>query len=213
MIQTSTKNDVTRERFVYGAELVGKYQFPLLPRSRADLTGLQPVPFTSAAKEKHPKKSLCHFFTHDCEFEKLWNQPEKYFEMLGNFQYVCAPDFSLFGNMPLALQIWQVYRSRALSWWLSLHGVNIIPVATWAGAESYNFCFDGLPERSVIAVSTNGCFSASGKAAYRDGFREMVHRLQPEFVLVIGRELDPGIDCNIVYMPGQAQQVAERLKR
>lgn len=211
MIQTSTKNDVARERFVYGAELVGKYQFPLLPRSHVDLTGLRPVPFTSAQKEKHPKKCLCHFFTHDCEFEKVWNQPEKYFEMLRNFQYVCSPDFSVFSNMPLALQIWQVYRDRALSWWMSLHGVDIIPVAVWSGPESYDFCFDGLPDHSTLAVSTNGCFSAAGKAAFRDGFREMVNRLHPEQVLIVGRELDTGTDCNIVYMPGQGQQVKERL--
>lgn len=211
MIQTSTKNDVARERFVYGAELVGKYQFPLLPRSHADLTGLRPVPFTSAQKEKHPKKCLCHFFTHDCEFEKVWNQPEKYFEMLRNFQYVCSPDFSVFSNMPLALQIWQVYRDRALSWWMSLHGVDIIPVAVWSSPESYDFCFDGLPEHSTLAVSTNGCFSAAGKAAFRDGFREMVNRLHPEQVLIVGRELDTGTDCNIVYMPGQGQQIKERL--
>lgn len=213
MLQTSTKNDVIRERFLYGAELVGKYQFPLLPRSHANLTGLAPVAFTQAAKEKHPKKSVCHFFTHDCEFEKLWNQPEKYFTMLNNFQYVCAPDFSVFSNMPLAMQIWQVYRSRALAWWLSLHGANIIPVATWSDVASFDFCFDGLPMHSTIAVSTNGCFSQSGKAAYRAGFVEMVDRIQPEKVLVIGRPLDAGIDCNIVYMPGQAQQITERLKR
>lgn len=213
-ICVNTKDDVLRERFIYGAELTGKYGFPQLPPINASADRLRPVPFNSASKEKHPADCLCHFFIDDNLFERLWNNPQKYFDMLGNFKYIAGVDFSFYDDMPVALQIYQVYRSRALSWWLTLNGMDVIPVVGWGSADTYDFCFDGLPIHSTLIVSTNRCFTDAGKHCYIAGFREMARRLEPFRVLVVGRPIETGTEetTEIIYLDSFGQELTQKLR-
>ena len=162
-IIVNTKEDVLRERYIAGAELVGKYDFPKLQSIRANLEDVEPVPFNLASKEKHPKNCVCHFFIDDVRFERLWNNPSKYMGILKNFKYVCGADFTFYDDMPLALQIWQVYRSRALSYCLSQAGLKIIPAVGWGSKETYDYCFDGLPTHSTLAYRQMDAFLRMGK--------------------------------------------------
>lgn len=93
-IIVNTKEDVLRERFIHNATLVGKYDFPQLPPIQVTADGLRPVPFSLAAKEKHPQDCICHFFQDDNKFERMWSNPGKYFDALENFRYIGGPDFS-----------------------------------------------------------------------------------------------------------------------
>ena len=45
-----------------------------------------------------------HFFADDYAFERLWNSPEQYIDMLRKFQCVLSPDFSLYMDMPMAMK-------------------------------------------------------------------------------------------------------------
>lgn len=206
-----TKNDVIRERFIEGAELSGIYGFPELESVNADVSGLNPVPFDGARKEMHPKQSILHCFTHDKVFESLWREPLKSIETLQNFKYIIPPDFSFYSDMPLALQIYQVYRTRAIHHYLSRFGIRCIPVAGWGGIESFEWCFDGLPQGSTLAVSTNGCFSADGKRCFRKGFSEMCRRLKPKRVIVVGRPISVPEDVEIQYLESSGQQADKKL--
>lgn len=208
----NTVNDTLKERYILGCELSGKYGFPKLPSVNAGLHEIRAVPFSGAKSEKRPKECICHFFIDDMHFERVWNNPEKYLDILANFKYVCAPDFSMYSDMPLVLQIYQVYRSRALAWYLYLHGIDIIPTVAWAFEDSYDFCFDGLPEQSTLAVSTNGCFLKEGTECYQNGFSEMCHRLRPKKILIVGREIPVETDAEIVYMESFGQTMGRRLK-
>ena len=117
------------------------------------------------------------------------NNPDKYFEILKNFRYVCSPDFSFYEGMPLATRIWQVYRSRSLGWWLHVNGFEVIPSVGWNGQDSFNWCFDGLPVGGTVAVSTTGCCFADGWQCFTDGYRAMIGRISPTQALVIGHDL------------------------
>ena len=44
-----------------------------------------------------------HFFIDDYQFERVWNTPEKYLSLLRRFRCVIAPDFSLYVDLPPAL--------------------------------------------------------------------------------------------------------------
>ncbi len=185
----NTVNDVIRERFLYGAELAGKFGFPQLPPTNADLTGIKAVPFNLAGGERNPKNSICHFFVDDHRFERAWNNPDKYFGILENFRYVCTPDFSFYDGMPMAMKVWQVYRSRALGWWFHVNGLKVVPSVGWGSPDSFEWCFDGLSQGGTVAVSTTGCCFADGWQCFGDGYREMIRRLSPAQVLVVGHDL------------------------
>ena len=53
-----------------------------------------------------------HFYMDDYKFECVWNQPERYLRKLSQYRFVLTPDFSLYTNMPLAMQIWNVFRGQ-----------------------------------------------------------------------------------------------------
>lgn len=207
-----TQNDVLREHFIAGAELVGKYGFPQLEPINADVEGLKSVPFHMASKEKNPRKAVCHCFLDDYRFETLWKEPLKSLETLQNFKYFCPCDFSVYSNMPKALQIYQIYRDRAIHHYFSCFGgVNCIPVVTWSDKASYEFCFDGLPKNSTLTVSTNGCHTIKAREYYKDGFMEMCRRLEPNRVIVVGGRIDVDCDVEIQYLDGFSQSMNKRL--
>lgn len=207
-----TENDVLRERFIAGAELTGRYGFPQLESINADVTDLKSVPFHMAAKEKNPRQAVLHCFTDDCRFESLWNNPFRSIETLQNFAYVCPCDFSVYSNMPLALQIYNVYRSRAIHHFLTCCGVKCIPVVTWSDSESFEWCFDGLPTNSTLSISTNGCHSIRAREYFKCGFYEMCRRLEPHRIVIIGGKIDVECDCEIQYLDGFSQEMNKRLR-
>lgn len=205
-------NDPLKERYIQGAELVGKYGFPKLDPVHAYLEDLRPVAFPMAKSEKKPRECVAHFFVMDDTFERVWANLAQHLDYLQYFTYVCSPDFSVYSNMPLALQLYNVYRNRALAYCMAQNGISIIPTVGWSDESSYDFCFDGLPKNSTLAVSTNGCFTKSGITNYQMGFTEMCKRLEPREVLVIGKQIEVNCGVKITYMDSFGQQMTKRLK-
>ncbi len=129
-----------------------------------------------------------HFFLDDYRFESVWNRPRKALEALAPYDVLLTPDFSLYRDWPLSLQIYNVYRSRWCGCFWGSQGFRVIPTISWSTAESYDFCFLGVPRRSVTAVATVGV-DLSHPLEYQlfvDGFREMVRRLEPGRVICYG---------------------------
>lgn len=207
----NTKNDVAKEGYILNCELSGQYGFPQLEPIHACFDGLRPVPFNKAISEKKPRECVCHFFIEDMAFERIWNNCDKYLDILQNFKYVCSPDFSFYSDMPKTMQIWQTYRNRALGYYLSANGISVIPTVGWGFEGSFDWCFDGLPQNSTLAVSTNGCFSKIGKECYKRGFEEMCRRLNLHNVLVVGREIEVDADVPIIYMDSYGQEMSKKL--
>ena len=48
-----------------------------------------------------------HFYEDDANFERLWNNPQKYLQILQKYKGVITPDFSLYRDMPLVMQQWK----------------------------------------------------------------------------------------------------------
>ena len=67
------------------------------------------IPFTASFEETNQKiESILKengFFLKDYQFSRLWTSPDIYTDMLRKFRFVCTPDFSMFTDFPLALQI------------------------------------------------------------------------------------------------------------
>jgi hypothetical protein len=130
-----------------------------------------------------------HFFLDDHRFETVWTRPMGSLEALSQHQMVLTPDFSLYYDWPRSLHIWNTYRNRWCGAFWQAHGFTVIPTISWAGPESYDFCFLGVPPNSVVAVSTVGV-KLERPLEYQlflDGFQEMVARLRPSHVLCYGK--------------------------
>ncbi|GAB3462464.1 DUF4417 domain-containing protein [Actinophytocola sediminis] len=136
-------------------------------------------------------RTAVHFFLDDYRFETVWSKPERGLSRCQRVGGALTPDFSLWTTMPLAMQLWQVYRSRWCGAWLLHHGVAVIPTVSWSTPDSFAFAFAGIPTRSTVAVSTVGIARADTdtRARFVDGYTAMLHHLDPATVLVYGREL------------------------
>lgn len=142
----------------------------------------------------HREEDLCqsaHFFLDDYRFECVWRTPERYLPMLKHVGLACSPDFSLYTDMPLPLQHWNVYRSRLLAAWWREQGIDVIPTLQYSTQESYWFAFNGLPSHSVVAISTIGTMrNTAARNLWAMGMDEAIRRLAPSCVLVYGSEPD-----------------------
>ena len=124
-------------------------------------------------------------------FERIWNSPQPIIERLKKFQCVFTPDWSLYMDMPMAMKIWNVYRSRLIGQMCQDAGMNVIPTLSWAEKETYQFCFDGLEQGGTVAVSTVGVMrDKKAKEIWVDGMKEAMARLQPKQVILYGSEID-----------------------
>ncbi|MEO1666692.1 MAG: DUF4417 domain-containing protein [Chloroflexota bacterium] len=143
---------------------------------------------TRLSEDQDPTTGALHFFLKDYQFESTWRRPVQTLKGIQNtWAVVLSPDFSLFYDCPIIMQMWNTYRSRWVARWWSDNGITVIPSVSWASPDSYTFCFLGLPSRSVLAVSTVGTRKdPAAKQPYLNGFQEMIDRLQPTAVLCFG---------------------------
>lgn len=132
-----------------------------------------------------------HFFIDDYQFVRVWRNPKKYIEMLTRFDCIFTPDFSLYMDMPLAMKIWNTYRSRLIGQMAQDHGIRVIPTLVWAGDDTLDFVFDGLPKKSTVAVSTVGVMrDEDAQKIWRKGMDKAVELLAPKTVLLYGAPID-----------------------
>lgn len=125
-----------------------------------------------------------HFFTDDYRFERVWNNPGRYVEQLKRSPVVLSPDFSVYADMPIAMQIWQVYRQRWTCKMLQSAGVKCIPVVSWGDIRSYGFAFLGVERGSTIAVTSVG--RADNHEAWDAGMRHGLRFVEPAATVVVG---------------------------
>lgn len=162
----------------------GPLQMPMLEPERIEppkrLVGF------NYARSSGDGESGIHFFIDDYQFERVWNRPEENSDVLKFFRCALTPDFSLYSDMPLAMMVWNVYRSRLIGQWWQGQNMHVIPTVSWAGEDSFRFCFDGIPRRSIVAVSTVG--AVSNRDMFEKGFSEMAARLEPRTIMLYGTD-------------------------
>lgn len=186
----------------------GKYQMPTLD-------GIEYIPdklvgFNYVLSSDDYRVGV-HFFIDDYQFERLWNSPEKYIDKLVSYDCVLTPDFSLYTEMPLANKIWNVYRSRLIGQMLQDAGAVVIPTVSWAETDTFEFCFDGLPKNSALAISTIGVKQDPETfEIWKAGVDELMKRLKPSFLLIYGGKVDYDYGDTEVYY--YANEVTERMK-
>ncbi|ALF00870.1 nuclease [Mycobacterium phage Serenity] len=129
-----------------------------------------------------------HFFLDDYRFETVWSSPERLFPRVEAVGAALTPDFSLWVNMPKAAQVWNVYRSRWCGAYWQSRGIEVIPTACWATPDTFDFCFDGIPTGSTVAISSMGIRSSKvDQELFRYGLRELIDRTQPQLLLAYGQ--------------------------
>ena len=193
-------------------EADGYYEIPHLKKTNhvpARLINFNEVLTSSDAK------AGVHFFIDDYRFERIWNQPDRYIEILKRFDCAFTPDFSLYRDMPLAMKIWNIYRSLLIGQMCQKAGIIVIPTMSWAGPETFDFCFDGIERGGTVAVSSVGVMrDPEALEIFKDGMYKMLEACEPRTVIFYGKamkELCQGVDC--VCFSNENQQRLSKIGR
>ncbi|MDL2226528.1 DUF4417 domain-containing protein [Deltaproteobacteria bacterium OttesenSCG-928-M10] len=205
------REDVFNSELVMGASFSSKYEFPILLPT--NFKPSEAIPFKYALRAKK-RNQWVHFFIDDYQFERVWNRPGQYLNLLKSFEGIVTTDFSLYREMALAMQIWNTYRNRALAYWFQSQGLNIVPNVRWGDHRTYDFAFEGLPQGASVAVSTNGCIQGRlNRRYFQKGLARMVEVLRPRTIVnysqtpgdIFGEYREAGID--IIAIENYAQTV------
>lgn len=167
-------------------EGVGKYKIPQIKGTiRANIMEL--VGFNYARSMKDTAGKGLHFFLDDYQFMRVWNDPARYIPILKRFDFVLSPDFSLYADFPVAMQIYNHYRKHWLAAYWESNGIEVIPTICWSTKDSFEWCFDGEPTGGTVAVSSIGTQNNSqSKELFLVGYNEMIKRLAPETIIFYG---------------------------
>lgn len=171
---------------------VGQYGIPQIAPESVKPTDFVGFNYVKTCKEPH---SLgVHFFVDDYQFQRVWTDPDAYIEKLAEFKCVCTPDFSLYRDFPKAVQIYNHYRKCWLGAYWQQYGITVIPTVTWSDKQSFNWCFDGVPHNSTIAVSSVGTqVDKEAKHLFDLGYNKMIEVLEPASIYFYG-SIPQGVD-------------------
>ena len=95
-------------------ETDGPFEMPVIKKTLHIPNEL--IGFNEAISSKHNQSGI-HMFIDDYQFERIWNTPERYVNVLKQYDCVLTPDFSLYMDMPRAMKVWNIYRSRLIGWY------------------------------------------------------------------------------------------------
>lgn len=141
----------------------------------------------------HSETIQCYI--HDKKFRNLIINVKDHVEELRKFKAVISPDCSLYYDMPLVLQMTNVYLSHQIGHYLQTQGITVIPNVRWGDERTYTrilpnempFAFLGYEKHGIYSVGTYGCCqSREEKRHIRDGLHSMIKELEPEIVLIYG---------------------------
>lgn len=181
---------------------VGKYDIPQIkPVYEHELGEIKEwIGFNYVLSDKEPQGKAVHFFLDDYQFQRLWNNPEKYIEKLKRYEVVLSPDFSPYGDMPMATQIFNHYRKHWVGALLQEHGIKVIPTIRASRDErSLEWYLDGEPKGGVVCISSMWTSDKESKKYFIKEFEMMVEALEPEKIYIYGNEVK-GLKGNIEYI-------------
>lgn len=187
---------MTGMRFENGMPVVNPYNGPL---------DFDVVSFTDRAQHTGIGEAL-HFFSYDYRFEKItWDKLEKTTYDIMKYDILIAPDFSLYTNDDVYQQInrYNTYRSRFIASYWQQCGCQVIPTASWGDVNSFRYCFDGLPEYSVIAVCGIGhSQSRAATSLWHIAIARLIEVKKPTALIVYGgKEEVSQIPVKVKYIP------------
>ncbi len=190
----------------------GKYEIPLIKKQTISLENLELISYTNTTSdEKEYLNCGVHFFVDDVRFDSTYSDPKEKMSVLSQYRFCCTPDFSIYGEMQTWRQIESVSHSRWVGAFWQSHDMAVIPTISWDKYNSYDFCFDGIEEGSIVVVSTYGCHN--NRVAFLKGYYAMIEKINPEAIICYGNKF-PEMKGNIYSVPIQhPKQFHRNMKR
>lgn len=185
-----------------GLNLVGEYELPEVKAYRGDIPLLL-TPYSM--KNRGCTSGAVHFYIDDYRFVGMymWGNFAHFTKQICRYQMVIAPDFSLYLDQSRTLNLFQLYQNRVVTAAWQQQGLNVIPSVSWGNAESFEYCFDGLPQHSVLAIGGLGnSHHQSMIDLWEYGVHATIERLHPIALIIYGAPKQLELPVDTYYFNG-----------
>lgn len=181
--------DWFRRVYLENAILVGDYEFPEIPSQTYIPDVGQIVSLGDVSSNKRlPHCCWIDHFVSDERYASILTKGKfesHYLPIYRKAAGIIGTDFSLLPTMPTAERIISCYLNRCIDYALSKLNIPEIPTASWACMDDFDWCLDGLPMHSTIAVSTNGILSnPNSMNLFINGLHTVQQKLSPSTLLI-----------------------------
>lgn len=181
--------------------ITSSWGIPILKGMMIDDKDISFLAYSSTKKNDINVKNLhktVHFFIDDSKFQPVYNGYNiNQIKKLAQYKYVLTPDFSVRTDMPLPVQINNVFKSRWCGALWQDYGIKVIPTISWSDERSYDFCFEGIEQEATVAISTLGCKSSKG--LFMKGYEAMMGNLKPKLIICYDRPFEE-MQGNIIHV-------------
>jgi len=178
--------------YPFGHPTAGPFGVPVLRGISAysNLDAL--VAFNDLGRAVNAATSAVHFCKPDKTFQDFMRSPLNNANKYDGFGAICTPDPTITMSMRPWQRALRVVWARQVGATLESRGWQVLPFLRWVTKSDYELVTAGVPTGSIIAVSI---FASSKdrqlRFAFEQGMPEIVERLNPAAVLVLGRATNP----------------------
>lgn len=170
------------------AEIVGPHHHPKLEPVFEIPNIKRLVTLNNAPYEKHPEECGLCFYTKDSVIERIWKNRHQYLNLIKRFPLVIGLDYSILCNMYYPQQVYNCWRNYAMTYWMQQNHPLVVPNGGYGGADTLPWAFDGMPEDSWIAVTSQGCLDEYVlKQMFLNGLHELIRQKHPRGIIVYGK--------------------------
>lgn len=143
------------------------------------------------------ERTTLGFYVDDIRFERVWNNLPKVTGkfMSANVEALVMPNFSMYYNMPRAMQIYNTYRSAYITRYWQEAGLPVIPDINFSNEDSLEFTLGHIPENCPVVAHQIQTFAGGGDGDEADVVRQLLgysfETLKPQACIIYGGE--PGL--------------------
>ena len=131
------------------------------------------------------------FYMNDSETPLLYKNIEHYTRRLSRFDYVIAPDWSMYCGAPLIVNLQSLFLNRAVAAYWQEHGLNVIPSFNGGDAKTFDYCLLGIPKHSVLSTSNVGVEGNYVATRLWVALVEMaIKELEPTALIIYGTRIE-----------------------
>ena len=186
--------DGCNPEFVKGAKFDGIFEMPIIKKPSKIIIPDNLIPFSKIDRSSKKSFAVCEY-ENDSEFKDLLSNPDDYVKKIKKYQGFITPDCSVYRDMPLAIQITNIYRNRAIGYYMQSKGIYVIPNVRWGDERTYTtkylpekIAFKGIQKKSIVSIGAYGQIQNKVNRYYfLQGLDEMIKELEPKVILVYGK--------------------------
>lgn len=169
----------------------GKYDIPIITPVDELPEIKEWIGFNYVLSDDDPSGKAVHFFVDDYQFERIWNNPEKYVDKLREYVCVATPDFSPYADMPHVCQLYNHYRKHWVGAFLQTNGVTVIPTIRASRDErSLDWYLDGEPHNGIVLMSSMWTADDDSLEYFKREYEKMYKTLKPVKTFLYGKEIE-----------------------